>query len=92
VGGARALRLGDGDKIDVAGKTFAVLGVHGHTLGHIVNFKEDFNGHPLLFAETRCSRRDAVVCSKAKGTAAQMLASLDRMACQPSETVVCCAH
>lgn len=83
-------RLGEGDELDVLGVKFSVLTVPGHTSGHIAYYAQDFGGTPLLFCgDTLFSAG----CGRLfEGTAAQMLASLDRLASLPPETLVCCAH
>src|SRR5690554_833893 len=78
-------RLGDGERIEVAGHAFEVLAVPGHTVSHIA-----FHGHGLLFCgDTLFS----LGCGRLfEGTPAQMLASLDRLARLPGNTRVCCGH
>ena len=78
-------RLGDGERIEVAGHAFEVLAVPGHTVSHIA-----FHGHGLLFCgDTLFS----LGCGRLfEGTPAQMLASLDRLAALPGDTLVCCGH
>lgn len=64
---------------------FDVLAVPGHTLSHVA-----YHGHGLLFSgDTLFS----VGCGRIfEGTAAQMLASLDRLGALPGDTLVCCGH
>ncbi|MGY1459171.1 hydroxyacylglutathione hydrolase [Luteimonas sp. A534] len=78
-------RVGDGDRFEVAGHAFEVLAVPGHTVSHIA-----FHGHGLLFCgDTLFS----LGCGRLfEGTPAQMLASLDRLAALPGDTLVCCGH
>jgi len=79
--------LADGDRITVPGLDlhFEVLGVPGHTLGHIAYY-----GHGLLFCgDTLFSAG----CGRLfEGTAAQMHASLSRLRSLPGDTRVFCAH
>lgn len=79
--------LDDGDEVSLAGLgiEFHVMAVPGHTLGHIA-----FYGHGALFCgDTLFSAG----CGRLfEGTAAQMLASLDRLAALPDQTRVFCAH
>lgn len=79
--------LADGDWITVPGIAlrFEVLGVPGHTLGHIAYY-----GHGLLFCgDTLFSAG----CGRLfEGTAAQMHASLSRLRSLPGDTRVFCAH
>ncbi|WP_132985167.1 hydroxyacylglutathione hydrolase [Luteimonas terricola] len=78
-------RVGDGDRVEAAGHAFDVLAVPGHTVSHIA-----FHGHGLLFCgDTLFS----LGCGRLfEGTPAQMLASLDRLAALPGDTLVCCGH
>lgn len=78
-------RVAGGDRVDVAGHGFDVLPVPGHTVSHIA-----FHGHGLLLCgDTLFS----LGCGRLfEGTPAQMLASLDRLAALPADTLVCCGH
>lgn len=80
-------RVGEGDRVQLADPEFAfdVIEIPGHTRSHIA-----YHGHGLLFCgDTLFS----VGCGRMfEGTAAQMLASLDRLADLPGETRVCCGH
>ena len=80
-------RLADGDTVRLAGLglEFSVMGVPGHTLGHIA-----YHGHEALFCgDTLFSGG----CGRLfEGTPAQMLHSLDRIAALPGGTRVFCAH
>lgn len=79
--------LVDGDlcRIPALGLEFAVLGIPGHTLGHLA-----YHGHGWLF----CG--DALFscgCGKVfEGTPAMLHASLQRLGQLPADTLVCCAH
>ena len=81
------MRVGDGDRIEIKepNLSFEVLAVPGHTASHIA-----FHGHGLLFSgDTLFS----VGCGRLfEGTPAQMLASLERLAALPGDTLVCCGH
>lgn len=83
-------RLTEGDELNLLDVTFGVLAVPGHTAGHIAYYASDFNGEPLLLCgDTLFSGG----CGRLfEGTPAQMLASLDKLACLPPSTQVCCAH
>lgn len=78
-------RVSDGDTVDVAGWRFEVIAVAGHTRSHVA-----FHGHGHLFCgDTLFS----LGCGRMfEGTPAQMLASLDRLAALPPDTLVCCGH
>lgn len=76
----------DGDVLQVPGfRPFRVLTVPGHTRSHIAYTDSDvlFCGDTLF--SLGCGRLF-------EGTPEQMLASLDRLAALPDETLVCCTH
>jgi hydroxyacylglutathione hydrolase len=80
-------RVSDGDvvTIDVPAAHFDVIAVPGHTTTHIAYAGEGV----LLCGDTLFS----MGCGRLfEGTPAQMLASLDRLAALPGNTLVCCAH
>lgn len=83
-------RLSDGDRLTLLGLDFGVMQVPGHTAGHIAYFCTDPENTPLLFCgDTLFSGG----CGRLfEGTAAQMQASLHRLASLPGTTRVCCAH
>ena len=83
-------RLPDGAVITALGLRFEVLLVPGHTAGHIAYFAHIPSQVPVLFCgDTLFSAG----CGRLfEGTAAQMLASLTRLAALPEATRVCCAH
>ena len=83
-------RLIGGDKVQALGLKFSVIDVPGHTAGHIAFYSPDMNDKPLLFCgDTLFSGG----CGRLfEGTPAQMLASLDKLAALPGDTVVCCTH
>lgn len=83
-------RVGDGDVVTVLGRPFQVMGVPGHTAGHIAFFCPNLDGTPLLFCgDTLFSGG----CGRLfEGTPAQMLTSLDRLSALPEDTQVCCTH
>ena len=82
--------LGEGDVVHAAGVDFRVIDVPGHTAGHIAYYAPGVDGKPLLFCgDTLFSAG----CGRLfEGTPAQMLASLDKLAALPGNTVVCCTH
>ena len=79
--------VGEGDTVQVPAPAlaFQVLAVPGHTRSHLA-----FHGHGLLFSgDTLFSAG----CGRLfEGTPAQMLASLQRLAALPGDTLVCCGH
>jgi hydroxyacylglutathione hydrolase len=81
------VRVADGERVALAGPElqFEVIGIPGHTRSHIA-----FHGHGVVFCgDTLFS----VGCGRIfEGTPAQMLASLDRLAALPGDTLVCCGH
>ncbi|WP_049621473.1 hydroxyacylglutathione hydrolase [Frateuria defendens] len=77
----------DGERVrlDAPRAQFEVLAVPGHTLSHIAYVGEGV----LLSGDTLFS----LGCGRLfEGTPAQMLASLDRLAALPGDTLVCCGH
>ncbi|MES2859001.1 MAG: hydroxyacylglutathione hydrolase [Pseudomonadota bacterium] len=80
-----SLRVADGDTVQLGPWQFRVLVIPGHTSSHIA-----FHGEGLLFCgDTLFS----LGCGRLfEGTPAQMLASLQRLAALPGETLVCCGH
>jgi len=79
------LRAGERIDFDAPQAHFEVLEIPGHTRSHIAFF-----GAGVVFAgDTLFS----VGCGRMfEGTPAQMLASLDRLAALPDETLLCCGH
>lgn len=79
-----------GDIARAMGLDFQIIDVPGHTSGHIAFYTARMNGKPLLFCgDTLFSGG----CGRLfEGTPAQMLASLDKLAALPGNTVVCCTH
>ena len=82
--------LHQGDSISAMGLSFQVIDVPGHTAGHISYYTPNMNGKPLLFCgDTLFSGG----CGRLfEGTPTQMLASLDKLAALPGDTVTCCTH
>jgi hydroxyacylglutathione hydrolase len=83
--GHATLRVGQGDRVEMAGRVFDVHEIPGHTVSHIA-----FHGHGVLCCgDTLFS----LGCGRLfEGTPMQMLDSLDRLAALPGETRVCCGH
>ena len=83
--GHATLRVGQGDRVEMAGRVFDVHEIPGHTVSHIA-----FHGHGVLCCgDTLFS----LGCGRLfEGTPKQMLDSLDRLAALPGETRVCCGH
>ena len=83
--GVHGLAHGERAQLAELGLEFDVLDVPGHTAGHIA-----YAGHGVVFCgDTLFSAG----CGRLfEGTAAQMLASLDRLAGLPGETRVFCGH
>jgi hydroxyacylglutathione hydrolase len=81
------VRLHEGDSVTVPGLgiTFSILDVPGHTAGHIA-----YVGNGMLFCGDTLF---ACGCGRLfEGTAAQMTASLAKLAVLPGGTRVYCAH
>ncbi|PJK10142.1 hydroxyacylglutathione hydrolase [Lysobacteraceae bacterium NML08-0793] len=78
-------RVAAGDRVQVGDYDFAVMQVHGHTRSHIAYY-----GHGLLFCGDALF---SLGCGRMfEGDPATMLASLDRLAALPGDTLLCCAH
>ena len=76
-----------GDEVMVGDTAFAVIETGGHTLGHIAYY--DPSGPTAFVGDTLF----ALGCGRLfEGDAAQMWASLQRLAALPDETAVYCAH
>ncbi len=82
--------VADGDTVGWGPLDWRVIEVPGHTAGHVAYWAQPEGQAPLLFCgDTLFSGG----CGRLfEGTAAQMLASLDRLAALPGNTRVCCAH
>jgi hydroxyacylglutathione hydrolase len=79
------VRQGDRVRIDELDLDLDVLEVHGHTRSHIA-----FHGGGHLFCGDSLF---SLGCGRMfEGNPEQMLASLDRMAALPGDTLVCCGH
>ncbi|HYZ62239.1 MAG TPA: hydroxyacylglutathione hydrolase [Acetobacteraceae bacterium] len=77
----------EGDQVKLGESSFAVIDTPGHTLGHISYFSPQ--GDVLLCADTLFS----LGCGRLlEGTAADMFASLQKLARLPGDTLVCCGH
>ncbi|MBB5866015.1 hydroxyacylglutathione hydrolase [Xanthomonas sp. 3058] len=78
-------QLGQGDHLSLLGSDVEVLEVPGHTRSHIAFVADGhvFSGDTLF--SLGCGRMF-------EGTAPQMFDSLQRLACLPGETLVCCGH
>ncbi len=83
-------RVGQGDRVTLKGWSLSVLAVPGHTSSHIAFHGGGLDGPAHLFCgDTLFS----LGCGRMfEGTPPQMLASLDRLAALPGETLVCCGH
>lgn len=78
-------RVGENDRVQLPGFDFTVLEVPGHTRSHIA-----YLGHNHLFCGDMLF---SLGCGRMfEGTPAQMLASLQRLAALPPQTLVCCGH
>jgi hydroxyacylglutathione hydrolase len=79
--------VAEGDTVSLGESSFEVIDTPGHTLGHISYFSG--NGNVLLCADTLFS----LGCGRLlEGTAADMFASLQKLARLPGDTLVCCGH
>jgi hydroxyacylglutathione hydrolase len=77
----------EGDTVKLGSASAQVIDTPGHTVGHIAYFIQP--GAVLLSGDTLFS----LGCGKLlEGTAADMFASLQKLAVLPPESVVCCGH
>ncbi len=83
-------RTGDGDVVEAGGLEFRVIAIPGHTRSHVAYAAGGAGDDGLLFCgDTLFS----LGCGRMfEGTAAQMLASLDRLAALPGNPRICCGH
>ncbi|MGH8032726.1 MAG: hydroxyacylglutathione hydrolase [Luteimonas sp.] len=84
------VRISDGDQLRIGNWSLETIAVPGHTTSHVAFFCQTAGNHGLLFSgDTLFS----LGCGRMfEGSAAQMLASLDRLAALPGDTRVCCGH
>lgn len=79
--------LAPGDPVTIGSETGTIIEVSGHTIGHIAFH---FPGSAAVFTADSLM---ALGCGRLfEGTAAQMHASLGRLAALPPETLVCSGH
>ena len=77
----------EGDVVALGQGQARIIETPGHTIGHIAYFIEP--GAVLLCGDTLFS----LGCGRlAEGTAADMFASLQKLAALPAESLVCCGH
>lgn len=92
VGLTHPLGEGEFEVVELPGMNmrFQVIGVPGHTQGHLAYYEPNWSGHGLLFSgDTLFSAG----CGRLfEGTPEQMQRSLARLRCLPPETRVFCAH
>lgn len=83
------LPVTEGDRLLVLGQELRVIDTPGHTRGHVVYFG-DLDGRPSLFCGDTLF---AAGCGRLfEGSAAQMHASLNKLAALPPRTLIYCAH
>ena len=83
--------VAEGDEVALGEASARVFDTPGHTRGHIAFAFEGADGAPpvLLCGDTLFS----LGCGRLlEGTAAEMFASLRKLAALPPETLVCCGH
>ena len=79
--------VADGDTVTLGDAGARVIETPGHTLGHVAYHFAD--GGVLLCGDTLFS----LGCGRLlEGTAAQLFASLRKLAALPGDTLVCCGH
>lgn len=85
-----AMEDGQSHSIDALGLSFTAMHVPGHTLGATAFYCADFDADGLVFTGDTLFMAG---CGRLfEGTAAQMHASLQRLAALPASTRVCCGH
>ena len=85
------VRLSEGDRVELdrPAVAFSVLDVPGHTRGHIAYVRETPGANWVFCGDTLF----AGGCGRMfEGTPSMMLASLDKLAALPGDTLVYCAH
>jgi len=81
--------VAEGDTVALGNSSLRVIDTPGHTLGHIAFFGGDGTGHVLVCGDTLFS----LGCGRLlEGTAADMYASLRKLAALPGDTLVFCGH
>ena len=79
--------VAEGDEVELGESRLSVIDTPGHTLGHIAYFGG--GNHVLICGDTLFS----LGCGRLlEGTAADMHASLQKLAGLPTDTLVCCGH
>ena len=79
--------VAEGDEVELGESCLGVIDTPGHTLGHIAYFGG--GNHVLICGDTLFS----LGCGRLlEGTAADMHASLQKLAQLPADTLVCCGH
>lgn len=79
--------VAEGDTVPLGDSSLRVIDTPGHTVGHIAFFGGD--NHVLVCGDTLFS----LGCGRLlEGTAADMYASLRKLAALPGDTLVCCGH
>jgi len=79
--------VAEGDTVALGDSTLRVIDTPGHTVGHIAFFGGD--NHVLICGDMLFS----LGCGRLlEGTAADMHASLRKLAALPPDTLVCCGH
>jgi hydroxyacylglutathione hydrolase len=79
--------VADGDRVVLGDSSAVVIDTPGHTRGHIAFYFDA--GHVLVCGDTLFS----LGCGRLiEGTAAEMFASLRKLAALPGGTKVCCGH
>lgn len=81
------LAVEEGDEITIGAETGGIIDVSGHTVGHIAFH---FPGSAVIFTADSLM---AMGCGRLfEGNAAQMYASLSKIAALPDDTLVCSGH
>jgi hydroxyacylglutathione hydrolase len=85
------IAVAEGDSVALGQSVARVIETPGHTRGHIAYYFPDSSpgGGVLLCGDTLFS----LGCGRlSEGTAAEMFASLRKLACLPAASLICCGH
>ncbi|EEX09921.1 hydroxyacylglutathione hydrolase [Ruegeria lacuscaerulensis ITI-1157] len=81
------MQVAEGDRFEIGGEPVEVFDVSGHTVGHVAYYMPQ--SHAVFTADSLM----ALGCGRLfEGNAAQMWASLCKLAALPDDTLVCSGH
>ncbi len=85
-------QLNDGDEIEILGERLQVIGIPGHTLGHIAYIQADPGADKAPFVLCGDTLFSAGCGRLFEGTPAQMHASMQRLDALPANSRMYCTH